>query len=830
VRVYQFRHIRAERQCSRTISGLKRGLVICGLLGLALTSPAHAQNVEVVVTLKQPPLAERFAHVRTLAFSSFVRPHRLLLSTPASRTYLRHLDAVQRVVEARIRTAIPGVAVRWRYGVTLNGFAVVVPRARLDRLGRVPGVARVWPSITYHPLLDRTPQLIGATSLWGPTLATAGQGMKIAIIDQGIDPTHPFFNPAGFAYPPDFPKGQTAYTTPKIIVARAFPPPPPRYRNAAVPFDPTLSDHGQPVASIAAGDANTVTRSGIRLSGIAPKAYLGNYRAATIPSQAAGLNANSPELAAAVDMAVRDRMDVINLSFGETEIEPSRDLVVKALNAAADAGVVSAVAAGNEFGEFGFGSISSPASAAKVLAVGASTGGHGSVETDVPASFSSAGPTPYSLLLKPDVSAPGDAVASAALGGGFAEVSGTSMAAPHVAGALALLRQRHPTWTPEQLKSALVLTGAPVHTSSGAEVGVLREGGGRIDLVRADRPLLFASPALLSFGLRRPGSTARRTVALTDADGGSGTWTVRSTGGADMVTAPAQVTVPGALPIRIAVGRSAPEHDVGGFVVLSRGDDQRRIPFWFRIERPRLRLERHLTLTRPGDYRASTSRGVARVSSYRYPDVPVGDVPFAVRLTGREVVYRVRIRRRIANFGVAITSVRGSARVEPRIVRAGDENRLAGFTALPFDQNPYRDSYGHRRLVAGVVLPAPGLYDVVFDTPRGGRPGSFHFRFWTGDTTPPVVRPLGVRGRFFDFALSDRGSGIDPNSVRARIGSDVASVSVAGRRARVSLDGVSAGTHVLSFSVSDYQETKNMENVARVLPNTRTVQVSFRAR
>jgi hypothetical protein len=87
-----------------------------------------------------------------------------------------------------------------------------------------------------------------------------------------------------------------------------------------------------------------------------------------------------------------------------------------------------------------------------------------------------------------------------------------------------------------------------------------------------------------------------------------------------------------------------------------------------------------------------------------------------------------------------------------------------------------------------------------------------------------------VRGRFFEFALSDRGSGIDPNSGRARIGGDVASVSVAGRRVRVSLDGVSAGTHVLTFSVSDYQETKNMENVARVLPNTRTVQVSFRAR
>ena len=124
----------------------------------------------------------------------------------------------------------------------LNGFAVVLPRAQLGRLARVGGVARVWPSIAYHPLLDRTPQLVGAPTLWGPTLTTAGQGVKIGIIDDGIDQTHPFFAPAGFAYPPGFPKGQTAYTTPKVIVARAFPPPHASYKNAGLPFDPSLSD------------------------------------------------------------------------------------------------------------------------------------------------------------------------------------------------------------------------------------------------------------------------------------------------------------------------------------------------------------------------------------------------------------------------------------------------------------------------------------------------------------------------------------------------------------------------------------------------------------
>ncbi len=144
------------------------------------------------MTLKAPPLAEAFARHRTLAFSSFASPNRLLLSAPASRDYLRGLDSSQRALQRRIRAKIPGAQVRWRFGVVLNGFAVVVPRSRLATLSRTAG-AQVWPSIGYHTLLDRTPQLIGAPTLWGPTLATAGQGMKIAIVDDGIDQTHPFF-------------------------------------------------------------------------------------------------------------------------------------------------------------------------------------------------------------------------------------------------------------------------------------------------------------------------------------------------------------------------------------------------------------------------------------------------------------------------------------------------------------------------------------------------------------------------------------------------------------------------------------------------------------
>jgi hypothetical protein len=325
--------------------------------------------------------------------------------------------------------------------------------------------------------------------------------------------------------------------------------------------------------------------------------------------------------------------------------------------------------------------------------------------------------------------------------------------------------------------------------------------------------------------LIRPGTTVTRGVTLTDAGGGGGIWAAGLSGFAGVsLSVPPQVTVPGTVTLRVVVPRPAPEGDRAGFITLSHGSDQRRIPFWFRIERPRLPTEHRLSLARPGIYRGNTARGVARVSSYRYPAVPPGGSSFPVRLTGPEVVYRVRIPSGAANFGVAVVARNRGIRVEPRIVRDADENRLAGYAALPFDENPYRPSFGSHRLIVGVVLPSPGNYDVVFDTPIGGHSGSFSFRYWVNDVTPPAVRSLGLHGREFEFALSDHGSGVDPSSLHARIDGNVAPVSYSAGLARVSLAGLAKGRHVLSFDAADFQETKNMEDVTKVLPNTRTVQ------
>jgi subtilisin family serine protease len=754
----------------------------------------------------------------------------------AGASYANTLAHAQAAFERRLTHAVPRATVQWRYRIVLNGLAVVAPAGSTARIAALPGVANVYPSARYRGSLFRSPSVIGAPQLWGPTLATAGEGVKIGIIDDGIDRTHSFFSPAGFAMPPGFPKGNAAYTTAKVIVARSFPPPGPRDRYATLPFDPVESFHATHVAGIAAGDHGTAARGPtgrVTVSGIAPRAYLGNYRVLTIPTGQFGLDGNSPEIVAGIEAAVGDGMDVINISLGEPEITPSRDIVVQAINGAAAAGVVPVISAGNDFDVLGAGTIASPGSAQKAITVAAAT------KSDSIASFSSAGPTPYSLRLKPDVSAPGVSVLSSVPPrfGTWSLIDGTSMAAPHVAGAAALLRQRHPDWTVAQIKSALVLTGKPVAGSSG-EALPTREGGGMIWLPRADRPLVFAAPSSLSFGFLRRGQARAVRVGLTDAGGGAGVWRVsvrRSTSGRGVrLVAPPTATVPGGLSLRAsASGRAAPA-DSSGFVVLTRGGEVRRIPYWAHVTVAALAAEPHRVLGKPGVYRGDTRRGRSLVSSYRYPSNP-GPLAVTARLNGPEQVYRFVLRRPAANAGAVVLSQGRDVFISPRLVRSGDEARLAGYAGLPLRINPYQSRYFDVEPVVGVFRPNPGAYDLVFDTPTRREAGRFTFRFWLNDTTPPSARLLKrsvSAGASLPLAVRDRGSGVDPTSMFAQVDGRFRKVlySPAAGRVEVTLGSVARGRHRLLFVVADYQETKNNEDASVALPNTRRLSDTFTVR
>jgi subtilisin family serine protease len=745
--------------------------------GFGATPPGPL--TEVVVTLKQP----------------FV-PGRSLQSARVA----------QAMVVRSVERALPDAQVRWRYHLVLNGFAVALPASQVSKLAAVPGVAKIWPNLTYHAL-DNVSQ-IGAPALWGPTLATAGQGMKIGIIDEGLDASHPFFNPAGFSYPPGFPKGQVQYATPKVIVQRTFPPPHATWKNASLPFDPAYGYHATHVAGIAAGDHGT-NANGRILSGVAPAAYLGNYKALTIPTPNFGLDGNSAEIAAAIEAAVADGMNVINLSIGEPEVEPSRDLVDVALANAARAGVVPVVAAGNDFPQFGLGSVGSPANATEAITVAAVDA------RNAMADFSSAGPTPVTLRLKPDVAAPGVSIFSSepAVRGTWGYLDGTSMAAPHVAGAAALLLQRHPSWTVAQVKSALVLTGDPAHVGN-PEASTLREGGGVVDLVKADNPLVFADPTTLSFGSVRVHATATQNVSLTDAGGGAGMWSVsvQMQTGNGSVQAPSTVDVPGVLPL---TATSSAAGDATGFVVLTQGDNVRRIPFWFEGSAPKLASEVRTLLPKAGVYKGTTKGRPSRVSQYRYP------TGSRLAYNGPERAYRVHVGR-VANFGVVVLS----GHVTAHVTFDGAEDHISGYPSLPTDINPYRDTYGNTVRVSAALLPAPGTYDIVFDSRSPDEAGPFSFRLWVNDTKPPKLKLRSVHGGI-DIAATDAGSGVDPTSIHATV--DGKAVPTTWRHGVIHIE-LDPGRHTLVLRVADYQETKNMETVPPILPNTATLRVSVKVR
>ncbi|MDW8253911.1 MAG: S8 family serine peptidase [Chloroflexota bacterium] len=304
--------------------------------------------------------------------------------SPPARAVFEQIAAQQQQVARRAMAAVPGTTVERHYGVLLNALAVRAPVAAAGPLSRVPGVRAVTPDRPYR--LANAPDIvqIGAPELWrqvGGSPRDAGRGVKVAIIDSGIATTHPSFDPTGYAYPPGFPKGDTRFTTPKVIAARAYfrPDDPPRPGEDTPLPGPNGDSHGTHVASIVAGNAGVVaTVDGVRveISGVAPGAYLMNYRVfypSRSESDFVNGNAFTVELVAALEDAVRDGADVINNSWGSSYAATYgwADPMVRAVEAAVRAGVVVVNAAGNSGP--GVATTNSPSNARGVISVGAVT-------------------------------------------------------------------------------------------------------------------------------------------------------------------------------------------------------------------------------------------------------------------------------------------------------------------------------------------------------------------------------------------------------------------------------------------------------------------------
>ncbi|HEY3188736.1 MAG TPA: S8 family serine peptidase [Solirubrobacteraceae bacterium] len=351
-----------------------------GELAAPLVRAGHVQiprgqrthRIRVIATLRLAPLAA--ARGETFSFAGPAQ--QLNVASADSKAYVARVERAQAAAVAQLHQAIPSARVQHRYRVVLDGLALSVPASRLPSLRRLSFVRRIYPSLQYTQELNRSPSVIGATQFSAAT-GVRGDGIKIGVVDDGIDSAHRFFDPTGFQYPPGFPKGGTKWTTPKVIVARAYPGPG-SGRAGRLPIDPRESFHATHVAGIAAGDAGTDAPAGRDhpftpgLSGVAPRAQLGNYRVFNAPTPIGNV-ANTPEIVKAFEDAVTDGMDIINFSGGGPQIDPINDALYETVANVAAAGVVPVISAGNDRGDFGLGTAGTPGTAPDAISVAAAS-------------------------------------------------------------------------------------------------------------------------------------------------------------------------------------------------------------------------------------------------------------------------------------------------------------------------------------------------------------------------------------------------------------------------------------------------------------------------
>ncbi|MCR3750306.1 Serine protease, subtilisin family [Lentzea californiensis] len=315
---------------------------------------------------------------------------------------------------------------------------------------RTTGAAKVWLDGKITASLDRSAAQIGAPQAWQQGFT--GSGATVAVLDTGIDTTHPDLQGA-------------------VVEEKNFTP-------AATTDD--KFGHGTHVASTITGDG--------RYKGIAPDARLFNGK--VLDDNGGGSESGVIE---GMEWAA-SKADVVNMSLGTNAPSDGTDLVSQAVNRlTAEHGALFVVSAGNSGGP-----VASPAAADAALTVGAVD------RTDKLADFSSRGPRVGDGAIKPDITAPGvDIVAAKAkngvigtpVGEGHVSLSGTSMAAPHVAGAAAILAAKNPAWSAQDIKTTLMNSAKPY-----ADSGVFDQGAGRVDVARAVTTSPVATPASVGFG------------------------------------------------------------------------------------------------------------------------------------------------------------------------------------------------------------------------------------------------------------------------------------------------------------------------------------------
>jgi subtilisin family serine protease len=396
-------------------------------------------EVRIIVRLKQEPLARAKKNER---------------AERGLQMALEHRQFVDRIRNSR---ATAHSKIHQEYKTTFNGFAIITTRSAVEEIRKLPPVSSVVEDRQVKPIDDNSNSIIGADRVW-TDYGVTGKGITIGIVDTGIDYSHPAL---GGGFGPSY----------KVIGGYDF------VNEDNDPMDD--HSHGTHVAGIAAAN-------GGGLEGVAPDAKLVAYKVLG----ADGYGYDSWVLAA-VERSVDpdqnpltdDALDVVNMSLGD--VPHKDDPVPEAVNNATLLGVTFVIAAGNSWG---FLSVGTPAIAEKAVTVAATD------SNDETAWFSSKGPT-LDYSIKPDIAAPGVGIYSSIPGNQYDTWDGTSMATPHVAGAVALLLEKHPGWTPEMIKAVLMQT-AKKSTQS-----IWFQGAGRLDVYKAIQQEVFFTPGSISLGV-----------------------------------------------------------------------------------------------------------------------------------------------------------------------------------------------------------------------------------------------------------------------------------------------------------------------------------------
>ena len=332
----------------------------------------------------------------------------------ADRAQLRARASQLGVAHQNVRSELRarGVRVSGEVHTLLNAIFVDAETADLAALTAIPGVRYAVPVQRVYPLLNRATQLINTPAAWNffGGLTNAGSGIRIGVIDTGIQSTHPAFQDAGLKAPAGYPVCAiyqqpltpldcTLYTNSKIIVARSYVPLLAAGSGATPeanshPDDLTPRDHvghGTAVAMAAAG--NQVTGPSGVITGVAPKAFLGSYKVFGSPGVIDFTGSDA--VIHALEDAFNDGMDVAVLSLGAPALSGPTDsgaacglatgnacdIFAAAVENAVRAGMIVVAAAGNE-GATGstaqptLASMSTPGDTPGVISVGASTNGH----------------------------------------------------------------------------------------------------------------------------------------------------------------------------------------------------------------------------------------------------------------------------------------------------------------------------------------------------------------------------------------------------------------------------------------------------------------------